>query len=106
MHPPILPHRLNNLGKALAHRYFRTEDLADLDKTIEVLEQAWSLWQTTFAASPVTYKIGQQRSSVRLSSQLTSAHLMRAQASPAKASAARRRAVEVAEGSKSRILTE
>src|SRR5215216_662297 len=100
--PPIL----NGLGQVLWERFTRTGELSDLEEAINTWEEAWSLLQTTFAASPVTYKIGQQRGSSRISAPLVSALLQLAQKDKSTATAARRRALEIAEGSKSRLLTE
>jgi len=101
-----LPSFLSNLGGALMQRYELTGDVKDLDKAIDTLERAWSSRETTFPASSVAYKIGQQSLSAAVAAQLVSAHLKQAQVNPSAASVARRRAFEAAEGSKSRLLTE
>jgi len=103
---PHLLHRLSNLGLALRDRYTRTGELIHLDAALARWERAWSLLQTTFVRAPVAYKVGQQRQWTSLFAGLAAAHLQRAEAKLPEALAARRRAIEVAEGSKSRLLTE
>ena len=97
---------LSNLGLVLEDQYKATEAPTDLDVAIGAWERAWSLLQTTFVAAPVAYKLGQQRHWAGLYDSLVSAHLHRAESGLAEAVAARRRAMEVVEGSKSRLLTE
>ena len=103
---PERPLYLSNLGIGLRERYLRTGDLADLEHALEAWERARSLLQTTFVAGPVAYKLGQQRQWARISTSLVSAYLQQAVAYPAGAPAARRRALQATEGSKSRLLTE
>src|SRR5262249_10950480 len=62
--------------------------------------------QTTFIASPVAYKLGQQQQWAGFSERLVSAYLEQAVAPSHSAMAAHQRALEVAEGSKSRLLAE
>jgi len=86
--------------------YASTGVLTDLEQAIAVLEESWSLLQFTFAALPVAYKLGQQQQWLGIYSQLISAHLERASITRRGALPHRRRALEVAESSKSRLLTE
>jgi hypothetical protein len=99
---------LNNLGSGLMERYARTRERPDLEEAISAFESAWSFLQTSFVAAPVAYKLGQQRRWTALYGGLVAAHLQRAQGAPGlpQATADRRRGMEVAEGSKSRLLTE
>lgn len=103
---PSLSGYLINLGVGLILRYIVTETKADLDRAIANWEQAWSLSQTTFAVSPIDYKLGQQQASVGLSKSLVEAYLRRSIADPSQAALSRRSALVIAEGSKSRVLTE
>jgi len=103
---PDLPSRLSNLGNGLRERYARTGELKDLEQAIGTWERAWSLLEELLLLSPVDYKLGQQRQWAGLYVRLVTAHLQMAAASPLRAAAARRRALEVVEGSKSRLLAE
>lgn len=100
----ILP-CLSNLGDVLADRHGRTGQSADLEQAIWAWERATAFLQTSYVAAPVAYKLGQQRQWMSLYARLVDAQLRLARASEPQAPTALRRAMEMAEGSKSRLLT-
>jgi tetratricopeptide (TPR) repeat protein len=107
--PPESPELVSismDLGRVLRDRFAETEELPDLREAINIWEESWSRLQTTFVASPVAYKLGQQDQLTRLSTLLVLAYLELARTSLPETGVARRRALEVVEGSKSRLLTE
>ena len=97
---------LNSLGNGLRDRYGRTGELGDLERAIGTWERAWSSLEELLLSSSLDYKLGQQRQWARLYARLVAGHLQMAQANPASGPTARRRALEVAEGTKSRLLAE
>jgi len=113
---PDRPLLLSNLGLGLGTRYTRTRDLADLEAAITAWERSWSIPHPRFAALPVTYQLGQQRQGAGVAAHLVTAYLAQAtQRHPLTAYLAQatqrarsvpHRALEIAEGSKSRLLTQ
>jgi tetratricopeptide (TPR) repeat protein len=103
---PDRPAMLGNLGAGLENRYAHTGELADLDAAITAWEEGWSLLHSHFADLPVVYQLGQQRQGVNIATTLVTAYLKRAARHPPHAQFDCRRALEVAEGSKSRLLTQ
>jgi len=106
---PNSPNRstyLTNLGNGLRDRYACTRALVDLEKVITTWEANWSLLHLRFVALPVAYQLGQQRQGVLISASLVTAHLERSARHRPNARIDRCRALEVAEGSKSRLLTQ
>ncbi len=105
-----LPRYLNAQAIVLSEQFYLspTEDLAELEPAVEALERAWSNLSDTFAGSPVAYKLGQQRSAAELgiAERLVAFQLQRAALDTAQADEALRRAMVVAEGEKSRVLSE
>ncbi|MDQ6906023.1 MAG: CHAT domain-containing protein [Chloroflexota bacterium] len=97
---------LYNAGVALINRYAQSGRVADLDAAIDTWERAWTSLCDTFPTVPVAYKLGQQREWTGLGSSLVGAYTQRAEAHPAGAQSATRRAFEIAEASKSRLFTE
>jgi hypothetical protein len=103
---PQLPDYLNNLRIALLTYYEHTANLAHLERAIASEERAWALLQTALVSSPVADKLGQQRKWTSFYGGFVSDYLQLVTADPLTAPASRRRALEIAEGSKSRLLTE
>jgi CHAT domain/Tetratricopeptide repeat len=103
---PHQPRYLNNLGTVLSDQYARTEDLADLEAAISAWERSWSIPHPRFAALPVAYQLGQQRQGVGTTAHLVTAYLEQAKQLHPRSPSVPRRALEVAEGSKSRLLTQ
>ena len=97
---------LYSLGNGLRTRYERTRALPDLEKAIAAWEAGWSLLHPHFAALPVVYQLGQQRQGVNIAAALVPAYLEQAARHPPSAQLDFRRALEVAEGGKSRLLTQ
>jgi TPR repeat protein len=97
---------LSNLEAVLFTYYLHTQKREYLDRAISVLEQAWSSLHTTFITLPVFYKIGQQKQWFRFYVNLISDYLRLATIDRTKAVVCRRRALEVAESAKSRLLTQ
>ena len=108
--PPDSPDRsryLNNLGVGLRDLYSRSGNLADLEAAITAWEEDWSIAYPRFSAVPVTYQLSQQRYGAGIAARLITAHLERVrQHIPRSSNASRRRVLEIAEGSKSRLLTQ
>ncbi len=103
---PYLTSRLNNLGIELNYRYGHTGALVDLEMVITTWEVNWSLLHLRFVALPIAYQLGQQRQGVRIAVYLVRAHLERSARHHPNAQIDRCRALEVAEGDKSRLLTQ
>ena len=103
---PDRPGRLNNLGVGLRDRYTRTGELTDLEAAITAWERGWSIPYPHFAALPVTYQLGQQRQGAGIAVRLVTAYLERARQHLPRAPSMPHRALEIAEGSKSRLLTQ
>jgi tetratricopeptide (TPR) repeat protein len=107
--PPNSPNHsmdLSNLALGLNDRYLRTGSLADLEKIITDGEENWSSLQLRFVALPIDYQLGQQRQGVQIADSLIRAHLERSVRFRPDSRIGRCRALEVAEGSKSRLLTQ
>lgn len=107
--PPDAPERsgrLNNLGNALKQRYDHSRVLIDLDQAIAAWKTDWLLPASRFAALPVTYQLGHQQQQERRIAFLVTAYLERATQHQQDAATDRRAALEVVEGSKSRLLTQ
>jgi tetratricopeptide (TPR) repeat protein len=98
---PERPDLLYYLGAGLHARYERTRNLADLDAAITVWEDGWSIPHPRFAAFPVPYQLGQQRQRAEIAAYLEPANLRLPHAL-----SGLQRALEIAEGSKSRLLTQ
>ena len=103
---PIRLGFLNNLGIALLTRYRCTQDINSLEKCIDALEQVFVGTQTMFADLPIPYRIGQFGKHSELHSFLSEAHLFMASVQPSGGASSTRRAFEVAEAAKSRLLHE
>jgi tetratricopeptide (TPR) repeat protein len=103
--PERLRH-LSNLGHGLRDRYARTGDLADLEAAIAAWEKGWSIPHPRFVTLPVTYQLGQQRQGAGITASLVTAYLERAKQRLPRSSSVPHRALEIAEGSKSRLLTQ
>jgi tetratricopeptide (TPR) repeat protein len=107
--PSDLPEQselLRNLGLMLVERFHSTKDLASLEATISAWEQSRSIRHLHFAALPVAYQLGQQHWEAEVAADLVTAYLEQARRYHSRTPSAYRRALEVAEGSKSRLLTQ
>jgi hypothetical protein len=95
------------LGAALRARYTFTHETEELHEAIQAWEAAWSASWDTHTGSPVEYRLG-QLVSVRpmFANELILALVELAQLQGADSAPTRRRALEVAEAAKSRMLTE
>ena len=98
--------RLSNLGIGLRARYACSGDLTDLEAAITAWERSWSIQHLRFAALPVTYQLGQQSQVVEVASYLVTAYVEQAKQRHPHSPSVPRRALEIAEGSKSRLLTQ
>jgi CHAT domain/Tetratricopeptide repeat len=96
---------LQNLGIGLRDRYDHSREPADLEATISAWERCWSIQHPHFADLPVSYQFGQQRQEVEIAAHLVTAHLEQSQQRHPRSASAPRRTLEIAEGSKSRLLT-
>jgi CHAT domain/Tetratricopeptide repeat len=103
---PNRPMYLKNLGNGLRARYTRTGNLADLEAAITAWEKSWSISHAGFTALPVAYQLGQQRQGAVVAADLITAYLEQAEQRPPRTPSAYHRALEVVEGSKSRLLTQ
>ncbi|MFL5588390.1 MAG: CHAT domain-containing protein [Ktedonobacteraceae bacterium] len=97
---------LSNLGLGLYQRYMHTRNLNDLDDAIMAWEKSWSLPHPLFAALPVTYQLGQQRQVAGVAAHLITAYIERGKQLHPRSYSVPRRILEIAEGSKSRLLTQ
>jgi tetratricopeptide (TPR) repeat protein len=97
---------LTNMGEALYALYVRRHRLADLQASIAAWEKSWQLSYTRFVALTVNYQVGQQQQGKKLVAQLITAYLEQAGRKFAYFLPALRRSLELAEGSKSRLLTQ
>jgi tetratricopeptide (TPR) repeat protein len=118
--PLDLPERselLRNVGLMLVEHFHTTGDLASLEATISLWEQSWSIQHLHFAALPVTYQLGQQHQGEGIASDLVTAYLEQAEANGRfildrekqhhlRFLSVPPRVLEIAEGSKSRLLTQ
>ena len=93
---PDLPRNLSNLGNGLRDRYAHTGQWADLEETICTYERALTVLDRAFLLSPVAYQLGQQGRWAGLAARAVEVHHQASR--PA-------RALAIAEGSKSRLLT-
>jgi tetratricopeptide (TPR) repeat protein len=98
--------QLSKLGAALHDRYAHSQNLADLEAAISAWEKAWSISHPRFAVLPVTYQLGQQYMGAGIAVHLVPAYLELAKLSDLRSPSIPRRALEIAEGSKSRLLTQ
>jgi len=103
---PDRPTWLDNLGIGLHDRYAHTRNLADLEAAILAWERSWSIPYAHFQALPVTYQLGQQRRGAGVVAHLVTAYLEQAKQRHPRSLSVPRRALEIAEGSKSRLLTQ
>jgi hypothetical protein len=101
---PGWPDRLSNLAAGLRDRYEHTRDLADLDAAIAAWEKSWS--NSRFAALPVAYQLGQQLQGAIVADNLITSYLEQAVQRLSHTPSSYNRALEVVEGSKSRLLTQ
>jgi len=101
-----LPQWLNNLGLGLRDRYFCTRDLADLQAALAAWEKSWSITQSRFAALSVAYQLGQQRQGTVIAAKLVEAYLEQAKRRDPRSANVSPRVLEIAEGNKSRLLTQ
>jgi CHAT domain-containing protein len=97
---------LYNAGHLFSVRYKKTKASTDRDKAIEYWERAWSLLRRLFVSGPVNYKLGQLHKWIEVHRMIVLAYLEQAEADPPKAIMAKQRAMVLAEGGKSRLLTE
>ena len=108
---------LSNLGLVLVEHYHSTLDMVSLEGTISALEESWSIQHLHFAALPVTYQLGQQHLGSGVAANLVTAYLSKAEANQrlilkrgkqhhSRLLSVPPRALEIAEGSKSRLLTQ
>lgn len=97
---------LKNGGKALYARYLRRRKQVDLHAAITAWEKSLQLSYTRFVTLTVNYQVGQQWHDKDLVAQLISAYLEQAKRNLANSSSALHRSLEIAEGSKSRLLTQ
>lgn len=97
---------LKNWGEALYTRYLRRRRLADLQAAISAWEKSLQLSYTRFIALTVNYQVGQQWQGKRLVARLITAYLEQAGRKFVYFLPALRRSLEIAEGSKSRLLTQ
>ncbi len=103
---PMLPSFLANLGSRLSSLYNETNDPADLTATIDTWEQGLRILRTSYVTASVSFKVGGERTWPTLYANLAGAYLARMDVEPAKAQSSLRRAIEVAEESKSYLLAE
>lgn len=97
---------LYNLGMGLFDRYNRIGELADLDAAIIEWEKSWSIMHPRSADLPVIYQLGQQNQMVGIAVCLVTAYLERARQRRPYSPSIFQRTLEIAEGSKSRLLTQ
>ncbi|HEU5374654.1 MAG TPA: CHAT domain-containing protein [Ktedonobacteraceae bacterium] len=103
---PERSRKLTNLGNGFITRYNRVGKLEDLEAAVVTLKTDWLLPASRFAALPVTYQLGHQQQQERRIAFLVTAYLERATQHQQDAATDRRAALEVVEGSKSRLLTQ
>ena len=101
----LLPTLLANLGFILDKRHARTGSARDLDAAITAYERTWALVQAEHAGAPIVYQLGRQDEAARVTTPLVEALLVRAELGGT-TRADRRRALEVAEAGKSRLLAD
>ena len=107
-HPdsPDRPALLNNLGVGLRDRYAAQRGPGRSGSGHHGVGEELVLPHTRFAALPVTYQLGQQRQGARVAADLVTAYLEQAQQLHPRSPSVPRQALEIAEGSKSRLLTQ
>jgi CHAT domain-containing protein/tetratricopeptide (TPR) repeat protein len=105
---PHRPRFLQDVAILAREHFERTGVREDLLAAIEALEQAWEIVINEFPDLPVTYKLGAARANRPISHELVAAHLniARAERDEAASRSHRRRAWEIAEGAKSRVLSD
>lgn len=103
-----LPHYLNDLGIACSELSFISDSAAGLAQAIAAWVRALLLLDASFVSVPVAYKLGQQNVSASLGipERLVSAYLMMADRVATGRDRMLRNAMLVAEGSKSRLITQ
>jgi tetratricopeptide (TPR) repeat protein len=97
---------LSNLGNGLYDWYIHTRDLTHLEAATTVWERSWSVPHSSLAGLPVIYQLGQQRQGTGIAAHLVTGYLEQANQRHPRSLSALRRALEIAEGSKSRLLTQ
>jgi tetratricopeptide (TPR) repeat protein len=105
---PERPVFLDQVARLAQERFVRSKSPADLTVAIDALESAWDLLTGEFATLPMDFKLGSARRHANVPQRLLAAHLDAAQIERAGEGSRLhlRRAWEVAEGAKSRILTD
>jgi tetratricopeptide (TPR) repeat protein len=103
---PALPSFLANLGSRLSSLYQETKDPADLTATIEAWERGLRRLHASYVRASVASKVGGAKTWPALYTNLIGAYLARMTIEPETAQSSLRRAVEVAEQSKSYLLAE
>lgn len=91
---------LLNLGESLARLAEATATNKDLDEAIEVLERAWTWIDQYLGRAPVAHRIGVQDTLTLLATRLATIFTTRG------VDASYARAIEIAEGAKSRLLAQ
>ncbi|MBN2549545.1 MAG: CHAT domain-containing protein [Anaerolineales bacterium] len=94
----------NNLATAYNDR-IRGERVENLEQAIQLWEQLWQHIQDSLQSGSIFGKLGQQSRWAGFYVSLVAAYARQALLQPARAAPARRRAVEIAEASKSRLLS-
>ncbi len=92
------------LGTFKSIRFQHTQKLSDLDDSLATLDEAWNTAQKTHNWSVLAYKLGQQSQNQPINELLIELNLVKAKLSPNTAESAWKRALEVNESSKAKIL--
>jgi hypothetical protein len=95
---------LYSLGLALEALEKADDQPSQLDEVVQVWERVWSLLEANLGSTPIAYRIGQQAIYAGFYAHMVAAYLRRAETRPTVSEAALRRALEVVEASKSRLL--
>jgi hypothetical protein len=103
---PMLPSFLANLGSRLQSRFVKTTNPADLEAALSTWERGLRSLHASFVIASVSFKLGTERAWPTLYSNVVSAYLTQMEVEPLKAQSSLRRAIEVAEQSKSSLLVE
>ena len=103
---PMLALYLEHLGRAHLEQYVTSGTPESIDAAIAAGENAWSKFERAFGVVSLAFKIGQQFQTSKVTALLVRAYLTRAAENEGMAVADRRRAMEIAEAGKSRVLTE
>lgn len=101
---PERPTHLNDLATLRLERFTASGDASYLFAAIDAWEAAWRYLGTEFAMLPIAFKLGSLRAYESVPDQLIRAHLQAAELDQSEAHT--RRAWEVAEAAKARLLSE